>query len=496
MKCIKQFISFFIATLLFISMTQFFISCRDIQPEKTYKPTWESLASHPVPQWYDDAKFGIFIHWGVYSVPAWGKGRNSEWYLEAMTPQSHISWRKGADFAGPPYTATRGDYGEEAFKERVTMSMYNYHREHYGADFAYDDFIPMFKAENYNPAAWADLFKKAGARYVVLTAKHGEEFALWPTEYTERNAMDMGPKQDLSGKLAKAVRKEGMKMGFYHNTTYTFYDPRYPGKEWVEYMNNSIKELVDMYQPALLWGDTRVGPARDASGKHLGCDHWNSKEVLAYFYNNSQKPSQVLTNNRWGECESGYLGDYTTPELEKLDTISRDKWETCMTITGTKSWGYDKRMTPEDYWPVNEWVDYLVDIVSKNGNLLLNVGPRADGTIPEIMRNRLLGIGRWLDVNGEAIYGTDYWKTFGEGNIRFTRKGKNTLYAIALEWPGKQVTLQSLNEDMDIKIQEVSILGDNEKKLEWHMSKKGLTIETPQKRPCKYAYSFKIVFKN
>jgi alpha-L-fucosidase len=287
-----------------------------------------------------------------------------------------------------------------------------------------------------------------------------------------------------------------MKMGFYHNTTYSFWDQRYPNEEWVEYMNNSIKELVDLYDPAILWGDVRIGPARDSVWNPLGIDHWNNKELLAYYYNHAKDPNRVVANDRWGKSQVGpYLGDYQTPEREKMDTITSDKWETCMTITGSASWGYDKSKKPQDYWSVNALVDYLVDIVSKNGNLLLNIGPRADGIIPDIMRERLLGIGRWLEVNGEAIYGTDYWKTYGQGNIRFTRKGENTLYAIALEWPGKQVTIQSLNENIDRKIQEVSILGDNEK-LEWNMSEKGLTIETPQKRPCKYAYSFKIVFKD
>jgi alpha-L-fucosidase len=201
-----------------------------------------------------------------------------------------------------------------------------------------------------------------------------------------------------------------------------------------------------------------------------------------------------LVNDRLGEVR-GERGDFYTKEYEygiKTDTLIKHKWESGRGIGG--SFGYNKNEGPDDYMTVDALVDMLVDIVSKNGNLLLNVGPKSDGTIPEIQKERLLGIGDWLKINGEAIYGTDYWKTYGEGNIRFTRKGENTLYAIALEWPGKQVTLQSLNENMDRQIQTVSMLGI-EKELDWSISEKGLTIQCPSERPCKHAYSFKIVFK-
>ena len=400
------------AICLFLFIAVFvFNNCDKEQEKKPYQPSWESLEQHKVPDWYDDAKLGIFIHWGVYSAPAWGDfPHGSEWYLPQMSPKSEF----GNNSGGPPYTANAENLNDEALKKRVSMPAYNYHRKHYGSDFAYDEFIPGFRAKNYKPERWARLFKKAGARYVVLTAKHGEEFALWPTEYTDRNAMNMGPKRDLAGELTRAVRDVGLKMGFYHNTTYSFWDQRYPNEEWVEYMNNSIKELVDLYDPAILWGDVRIGPARDSVGNPLGIDHWNSKQLLAYYYNHAKDPNMIVANDRWGKCQVGpYLGDYQTPEREKMDTITSDKWETCMTITGTASWGYDKSKKPEDYWTVNALVDYLVDIVSKNGNLLLNIGPKADGTIPDIIHKRLLGIGRWLEVNGEAIYGTDYWKTYG-----------------------------------------------------------------------------------
>ena len=485
----KSLYMYFLIGVLLITIT--LKACQKSQQEK-YESTYKSLQQHSIPQWFDHSKFGIFIHWGVYSVPAWGDfPHGSEWYLPQMSPKSQF----GANSGGPPYTASADNLNEEELKKRVAKTAYNYHRKHYGSDFAYDEFISRFKAENYDPAAWADLFKQAGARYVVLTAKHGDEFALWPTEYTDRNAGDMGPHRDLVGDLSSAVRAEGMKMGLYHNTTYSFWDERYPNKEWVEYMNNTIKELVDLYQPDILWGDVKVGPARDSTGNPLGTGYWNGEELLAYFYNHSKEPGEVVANDRWGECSSGpYLGDYRTPERRKIDTITPDKWETCMTITGSPSWGYDKSKEPEDYWTVNALVDYLIDIVSKNGNLLLNIGPKADGTIPAIMQERLLGIGRWLEINGDAIYGTTYWKTFGEDNIRFTKKGDNTLYAIALAWPGEEVIIESLKELDPDKVETITMLGDG-KELDWHMTREGLVVEPPRQKPCDHAYSFKINYK-
>jgi alpha-L-fucosidase len=451
-----------------------------------YEPTWESLDSHPVPEWFADAKFGIFIHWGVYAVPAY-----HEWYVTFMSPKA----RFGRNLGGPPYTATRGDLEENVFKSNIQEHAYKYHREKYGPDFAYDDFIPMFKAEKYDPAEWARLFKKAGAKYVILTAKHGDEFALWPSSYTDRNAGDMGPHRDLVGELTQTVQNERLKMGFYHNTTYSFWDERYPDAEWVEYMNNSIKELVDKYHPSILWGDVRTGPVRDSSGKPLGTDYWNSKEVLAYFYNHSYHPDQVVANDRWGVDEHGdHHGDYYTPERQVVETIREEKWETCDSLD-PHSWGYNARLKEEEYMTVKEAVSYLVDIVSKNGNFLLNIGPKADGTIPEVMKQRLLGIGRWLDVNGEAIYGTDYWHTFGEGNTRFTRKGDNILYAIALDWPGEKLVVESLKDLQESKIKAVKMLGVD-KELEWSLDREGLSINTPNRGKCENAYTFKIELKN
>jgi alpha-L-fucosidase len=521
----KQFPFSLLAVLLFAMMT-FYITCHKSQREMPYEPTWESLASHPTPQWFRDAKFGIFIHWGVYAVPAY-----HEWYVTFISPKSSF----GRNLGGPPYTAAQGDLSDSVFHANIRKEANQYHRENYGVDFAYDEFIPMFKAENYDPASWAALFEQAGARYVVLTAKHGDEFALWPSKYTGRNAMDMGPHRDLAGDLTREVRSVGLKMGFYHNTTYSFWDERYPGKEWVTYMNNSIKELVDLYHPDILWGDVVVGPVRDEQGNPLGANHWNSKEVIAYFYNHSENPNEVVTNDRWdlemsdsiiknknksltqslwashadrwNIAEGALLGDFQTPERRNIPGIFKLPWETCDAMDPT-SWGYNCRLPDDKYMSANEIIDYLADIVSKGGNLLINVGPKADGTIPEVMQQRLREVGSWLELNGEAIYGTTPWSVYGEGptrdeigswnrqvedyqfkagDIRFTREG-DVLYGILLEWPGDEITLKSLK---GVKINQISMLG-SDGDIQWKETGDGITFTFPSSPEPSYAYVLKL----
>jgi alpha-L-fucosidase len=346
-----------------------------------------------------------------------------------------------------------------------------------------------------------------------MTAKHGDEFAMWPSQFTPRNAMDMGPERDLVGDLTRTVRNSGMKMGYYHNTTYSFWDARYPDNAWVEYMNSSIKELIEMYQPDILWGDVVIGPARDENGKPLGADHWNSKELIAYYYNHSPEPDQVVTNDRWGldmtvrvdskkalsqsvwsdlaerwnlESQGALLGDFQTPERRNVNEIFDFPWETCNSLDPT-SWGYNKFLPEEEYMSTNELVDQLVDIVSKNGNLLINIGPRADGTIPEVMQDRLRGIGEWLNVNGEAIYGSTYWDTFQEGPVRFTSKD-DILYATALDWPGGQLTL---TEAANLQVNNITLLGAPSE-IQWEMTPDGLVIQLPDSPPSPHANVLKI----
>jgi len=486
------------------------------------------LSSHPVPKWYKNAKFGIFVHWGVYSVPA-----DNEWFLVFMSPQAQF----GKNLGGPPYTASQGNLSDSVFHANIRKQANKYQREKYGNNFAYDDFIPMFKARHYNPGKWAALFKRAGARYVIMTAKHGDEFALWPSKYDKRNAMNMGPHQDLVGKLTKAVRSQGIKMGYYINTTYSFWDKRYPSKKWVRYNNNCIKELVDMYHPAILWGDVRIGPARNKKGKPLGANHWNSKKMIAYFYNHSKHPNQVVTNDRWGldmtdstnlnsrkelsqsifasrarkmNIHGTLLGDYETPERRNVSKIFRTPWETVDSMD-PNSWGYDKFTSKDDYMTTNELVDYLADIVSKGGNLVINIGPKADGTIPKVMQDRLRGIGKWLAVNGEAIYGTQPWAIYGQGptkgevgswnnkenkyhykpgDVRFTKKG-NDLFAILLGWPNDHKIVLKSKKFKRLAINNISMLG-SDKKIHWKKTANGLSVSLPSQSVSPYANTLKI----
>ncbi|MDX6361147.1 MAG: alpha-L-fucosidase, partial [Streptomyces sp.] len=373
-----------------------------------YRATEESLRGHQAPYWFHRAKFGIFIHWGVYSVPAWspvGK-QYAEWYWNHM--------------------------------ESPGNAVYAYHRETYGEDFAYDDFIPMFTAEKFNPRAWVELFRDAGAQYHVLTSKHHEGFALWDTEFADRNSVKMGPKRDLVRELFDASQRftPELKRGLYFSMPEWFnpdnpwmgHAPRNPytleplpytgytaGKDYVkDYQAPQMLELIHGYDPALIWCD--IGGAN------------GSVEVLAEYFNhgkNRAKPYEVTVNDRSG---IGFH-DFTTPEYATYENTVVAKWESSRGLD-PRSYGYN-RATPDDaYMSTEEVVHSLVDIVSKNGNFLLDIGPRADGTIPEIMQTRLRETGRWLKVNGEAIYDTTYWSRMAElgEDLRFTVRQNKAFY--------------------------------------------------------------------
>lgn len=455
------------------------LSC-DHQPGAIhYEPTWESLRQHQVAKWFEDAKFGIFIHWGVYSVPAYG----SEWY-------PHYMYLKDSD-------------------------IYNYHVQHYGdpSEFGYKDFISMFKAEHWDPEAWADLFLRAGARYVVPTAEHHDGFAMWDSKLTKWDAMDMGPHRDIIGELEQAVRKRGMKYApSYHRANNWYYytcedgfdtcNPDFfglystphpegapPTEDWLKDWKARWEELRDKYKPDFMWFD--FGWGRTAF-------HPYAKEVIADYYNIAEqwgKDVAVVNKTiRRPPMIPEDVGDFIELDHLRMDSISTRKWES-PTYIGGGSWAYNKAAGPEEYRSTDELVDMLVDVVSKNGNLLLDVGPKADGTIIDIERDRLLGIGRWLDVNGEAIYGTRYWKTYGEGNIRYTRKGDRVLYAIALEWPEQPVTLSAMKSWTPADIQSVELLGADDAP-DWSLTGQGLTITPPDQPVGQYAYTFKITLNN
>jgi len=390
---------------------------------QAYRPTWESIDSRPVPEWFSEAKFGIFIHWGLYSVPAWATVDRSittnpvysEWYW----------WQKNTD------TSAVGD---------ATRA---YHKATYGDDFKYPDFVKDFHAERFDPAAWADLFAASGAGYVVLTSKHHEGFALWPSaEAWNWNSVDVGPHRDLAGDLAKAVRDRGLRMGFYYSL-YEWYNPIYLSDvdRYVEqHMLPQMKDLVCRYEPDILW--------TDGEWEHPS-DVWRSTEFLAWLYNESPVRDRVAVNDRWGKETRGRHGGFYTTEYDlndsQADGMSKSSrpWEECRGIGN--SFGYNWAETLEHYAPTRKLVTTLVERVARGGNLLLDIGPRADGTIPLVMQERLLGIGAWLKRNGEAIYASRPWSGAADNaadGVYFTTRGED-LYLLLTE-PCAEVRLKGV----------------------------------------------------
>jgi alpha-L-fucosidase len=450
------------------------------EPTGPFKPDWDSIrANYVYPEWFRDAKFGIFLHWGLYSVPAHG----SEWYVLHM------------------------------YNDAPTIQ---WHTDHFGAPdkFGYKDFIPLFKAENFHPDQWAELFRKAGAKYVMPTAEHHDGFAMWDSALTKWNAKNMGPHRDLVGDLAAAVRKQGLKFGVSNHRMehYSFIKPS-PGlktdlddPEWAEFYsvaNRSPeayrkfladwvarnKELIDKYQPDTLYFDNGVN-SRDLDPQKL--------EVAAYYYNRAREwKKQVTILTKDAAYLAGTVKDYEREQRGPV-TMQADPWEVDDSV-GYR-WGY---LTDDDahnsYWHVGDIVWRLVENVSRNGNLLLNFGPRADGTFDDKQIALMEGIGKWLDVNGEAIYKTRPWVKFGEGaainnrpaytgsDIRFITNG-NTLYAILMAWPGEKAVITSLAQ---AKITQVELLG-HKGVLKFTQNAQGLTVTMPAEQPCQYAFALKI----
>ena len=443
------------------------------QAPAKYEPTLESLDRHPLPQWYADAKLGIFIHWGLYSVPGWA-------------PLSHPDH----DFSSTDYIKYN-PYAEWYYNVmRIDGSPTQaYHREHYGADFNYYNFATTFNHEiqKWNPDEMAAIFRNAGARYVVLTSKHHEGFTLWPSAIPNPTLPPdrQHASRDIVGELTSAVRKQGMRMGLYYSGGYdwTFvpgpirtnadYQTVKPESEaYGKYANAQIHELIARYRPSLLWNDIDWPKTGDALG------------VEADYYN--AVPDGVI-DDRFGIKHA----DFTSPEYQKLDQISPKKWEECRGLG--RSFGYNRAEGEAETIAPAELIALLVDIVSKNGNLLLDVGPEADGTIPPVQMERLKALGAWLAQNGEAIYGTTPWtratgKTAEGDDLRFTRKGDD-LYITLLGTPkGHTSTVLDLPAKSGVQL---SLLGDSQK-IDWKFESSGLRVTLPQQMPGDYAYVFKL----
>lgn len=351
---------------------------------KRFTGSWESVNTHQVPKWYNDCKFGIFIHWGIYSVPAYaphtwelGQVESKEWFAD----NPYAEWYYNSLNIGKGPT-------------------YDHHMEKYGKDFKYEDFIPMWKAENWNPAQWAELFRKAGARYVVLTTKHHDGFCLYPSKYTDFNCVNMGPKRDITGELTEAVRSEGLRMGLYYSGLIDWQyanDPIFededlfgtasPTFEYADYSYKQMMELVDTYEPSLVWND--IGWPRQ-SEEMMPC-------FLAHYYN---RVEEGVVNDRF----NGRYHDFLTKEYNQGKANRSEKWEMCRGMG--LSFGYNENEGDEQLISQQGLISLLVGTVANNGNLLINIGPKADGTIPKDQEKRLLALGKWLETNGEGIYGT------------------------------------------------------------------------------------------
>ena len=460
-------------------------------PAGPFQPTWESLkANYKVPSWFIGAKFGLFMHWGLYSIPA----HHNEWYEKHMY--------------------TDGPIGR-------------WHVEHYGPQdkFGYKDFIPLFAVSNWNPNAWAELFRKSGAKFVIPTAQHHDNFALWDSAATPFNAMNMGPHRDLVGELAKAVRKQGLKFGVSNHGIENFqfinppadmaakmkaehadlYDPK-----WADFYNVADRsdaacerfltnwfarnvELIDKYRPDILWFDNGVDQRfLDPLKLRIAAYYYNRAREWGKEVSLSTKKAAYAPSDKNTETIGSIL-DFEKIGSRSPSGIRTGEWLVDEPIGST--WGYT---SDERFSGPGSVIAKLADTVSKNGTLLLNLSPKADGTFPPEITSTLLAVGDWLRVNGEAIYDTHNWVRFGEGytrgsrglNIRFTVKGEN-LYAIILgNWPDAGAIIVSLPASAG-KVETVTLLGCDGR-LGFAQTADGLKVNLPETAPCRYAYVLKI----
>jgi alpha-L-fucosidase len=465
-----------------------------------YQPNWQSLDKRPTPVWFKDAKFGIFIHWGVYAVPGWcTKGNYAEWYQ---------------------YGLQTNDTARQQF-----------HAAKFG-NRSYYDLATDFKAELYNPDEWAKLFERSGAKYIVLTSKHHDGFALWPSKEANTtwgfpwNAVDAGPKRDLLGDLFKAVRKTSVRAGMYYSL-YEWFNPLWksdPAKFAATHTWPQMKDLINTYQPDVFWtdGDWDAPP-----------ETWKSQEFLSWVYNESPVKDKIVVNDRWGKDVRFKHGGIFTPEYQPDMDFPNHDWEESRGMGF--SYGYNREEDAWDYNSTQSLIIALIDKVSRGGNFLLDIGPDEHGKIPPIMQERLLQMGEWLQINGAAIYNTrrwkqpfqwsegrkdykyknahatDDWKTGGDVMLKLTvdpdpgfavrelfftyNQHQNNLYAIFPRYPNdNKLVLKDIVLPAGTAIELLS----TQQKLVWKQQGKNAVVQLPAYNPnkMKAPYAYAICIKN
>eukprot|EP01114_Cavostelium_apophysatum_P012377 TRINITY_DN2756_c1_g1_i2.p1 TRINITY_DN2756_c1_g1~~TRINITY_DN2756_c1_g1_i2.p1 ORF type:complete len:462 (-),score=71.55 TRINITY_DN2756_c1_g1_i2:145-1530(-) len=385
--------------------------------EGQYEPNWDSINSRPLPDWYDEAKLGIMVVWGIYSVPSWGN-----WTEFTYSPDAAWYWHRLMF----PYTDN--------------YSTYDFHEKTYGMSTTYQDFVEDFTAEMWDPNKMANIIAQSGAKYMVITSQSHDGFAMWPSAQSWNwNSVDIGPKRDVVGELASAVRQTDVRFGLYHSL-YEWFNPLYlqdnmtgsPPKTQVyidEVLMPQLKDMVNRYEPEIVWSD---GDWEQPSS------YWNSTTFLAWLYNESGVKETVVVNDRWGyDCRNRNGGYYTPWDGYNPGHVQAHKWEDSATI-GT-SYGFNRHEDLSQFSTATQLLQVFTQVVSTGGNMILGVGPERDGRIPVIIEERLLQLGAWLQQNGEAIYSTVPWRAqndTAEELIWYTQaKNSSYVYAIFFEWP-------------------------------------------------------------
>ncbi len=424
-----------------------------------YENNWESLNSRPIPSWFEDAKFGIFIHWGLYSVPAFAeKGRYAEWYGSEMMNKD--------------------------------SSTYKFHVRNYGEGFMYADFVKDFKAELFDAEEWVKLFEKAGAKYINIVSKHHDGFCMYKTDYAWNwNSFDVGPHRDFCAELKDACEKTDVKFGAYHSV-YEWFNPLYlkdPEEYAIEHLIPMLKEFIEKYQPNTLFTDGEWSHESSV---------WHSTDFLTWLYNESGVKDFIVPNDRWGKETRGRLGGNFTTEYGMIDggrsiedVETPRAFEECRGIGA--SFGLNRIEDTDDYETAGDLIEMLVDLVSAGGNFLLNIGPAADGTIPVIMQERLLQMGEWLKVNGEGIYSSRKYIKSTQKEVCYTQRNNN-IYVFVKHFPAGEIILNDIEYSEKITVSLLGAAVKIETANEQGKLKLVIPALNPDKIKAKYVYTFKI----